>query len=508
MMTGANSPTDQAEVAAFLADPATYGGLGVERIDTHGSMVFMAGDRVYKLKRAVRFPYMDYGTLAKRASACEAEVRLNRRMAPSLYLGVAPVLRDANGGLALGPVCENTDHGDAVDWVVVMARVDQDTLFDQMAERGALTPDLMRQLADAIASFHASAERFTDRGGQIAMRWVVDDNIAELGERPDLFEPDRLAALADRSRSALDRHSTLLDRRRDQGLVRFCHGDLHLRNMCLVDGRPTLFDCIEFNDDIAIIDVLYDQAFLLMDLEHRGLRILANALFNRMLERTGDIDGLALLPLFLSARAAVRAKVEASAGKDQPARTYFDLAVSLIDPSGPKLVAVGGLSGSGKTTAARKLAPSIGPAPGAAVLRSDVLRKELHGVEETDRLPPDAYAPETTRRVYAELVDRARRIVSAEHGVVVDAVHARPEERKALEDAAHELDVPFRGVWLEADPETLIARVKGRSGDASDADEDVVRRQLTYDIGPLSWPRFIQRDADEADNSKLGQIIA
>ena len=171
-------------------------------------------------------------------------------------------------------------------------------------------------------------------------------------------------------------------------------------------------------------------------------------------------------------------------------------------------MAVGGLSGSGKTTVARKLAPAIGPAPGAVVLRSDVLRKELHGVGETDRLPPDAYSPEMTRRVYAELVDRARRILSAGHGVVVDAVHARSEERKALEDVVLKLGVPFRGVWLEADPDTLIARVKARIGDASDADEDVVRRQLTYDIGPLSWPRFIQRNGDDADNSKLGQIIS
>jgi aminoglycoside phosphotransferase family enzyme/predicted kinase len=506
MMTGANSPTEQAEAAAFLADPATHDDVGVERIDTHGSMIFMAGDRVYKLKRAVRFPYMDYGKVTKRASACEAEVRLNRRTAPSLYLGVAPVLRREGGRLALGPVSD-TAQGDAVDWVVVMARVDQDALFDRMAERGVLTPDLMRQLADAVAAFHASADRFTDRGGCSAMRWVVDDNIAELGERPDLFEPDRLAALAERSRSALDRHSALLDRRRDQGLVRFCHGDLHLRNICLVEGRPTLFDCIEFNDDIAIIDVLYDQAFLLMDLEHRGLRTLANALFNRMVERTGDIEGLALLPLFLSTRAAVRAKVEASAGKDQSARAYFDHAVRAIDPPGPKLVAVGGLSGSGKTTVARKLAPAIGPAPGAVVLRSDVLRKQLHGVAETDRLPPDAYSPETTSRIYAELVERTRRILAAGHGVIVDAVNARPEERKALEDAAHELGVPFRGVWLEADADTLIARVKTRTGDASDADEDVVRRQLGYDIGEISWPRLIQWN-DDADDSKLGQIIA
>jgi aminoglycoside phosphotransferase family enzyme/predicted kinase len=507
MTTGEPTPAEQADTAAFLADPATHGGAGVERIDTHGSMVFLAGDRVYKLKRAVRFPYMDYGTREKRAAACEAEVRLNRRMAPTLYLGVAPVLRGKEGGLFLGPVAISA-RGEAEDWVVVMARVLQDDLFDRMADRGALDAGLMRRLADAVAEFHASAERFTDRGGQAAMRWVVDDNVAELGERPDLFEPSRLAELAARSRAALDRHAALLDRRRDNGLVRFCHGDLHLRNICLVDGQPTLFDCIEFNDDIAIIDVLYDQAFLLMDLEHRGLRPLANALFNRMVERTGDIDGLVLLPLFLSTRAAVRAKVEASAGKDRSARTYFDQALRAIDPPGPKLVAVGGLSGSGKTTAARALAPDVGPAPGAVVLRSDALRKELRGVAETDRLPPDAYTPEMTRRVYAELADRARRILSAGHGVIVDAVHARIEEREALEDMARGSGVPFRGVWLEADPETLVARVKARTGDASDADETVVRRQLTYDLGQISWPRIVYQNGDNAGNSKLGQIIA
>lgn len=506
MMTGDRSPADQADIAAFLSDPATHGGAGVERIDTHGSMVFLTGSRVYKLKRAVRFPYMDYGTPAKRAAACEAEVRLNRRMAPTLYLGVAPILRGKEGGLFLGPVT-GTARGEAEDWVVVMARVDQDDLFDRMAGRGALDAGLMRRLADAVAEFHSSAERFTDRGGQAAMRWVVDDNVAELGERPDLFEPSRLAELAGRSRAALDRHASLLDRRRDGGMVRFCHGDLHLRNICLADGQPTLFDCIEFNHDIAIIDVLYDQAFLLMDLEHRGLRPLANALFNRMVELTGDIDGLALLPLFLSTRAAVRAKVEASAGKERSARDYFDHALRAIDPPGPKLVAVGGLSGSGKTTAARALAPDIGPAPGAVVLRSDVLRKELHGVAETDRLPPDAYTPEMTRRVYAELVDRARRVLAAGHGVVVDAVHARIEERQALEDLAHGSGVPFRGVWLEADPETLVARVKSRTGDASDADENVVRRQLTYDVGQISWPRIVYQIDDNTEMSKLKQII-
>src|SRR3954465_15850843 len=161
-MTAEKSTPEQAAVAAFLADPGTHGGAEVERIDTHGSMIFLAGERALKLKRAARFPYMDYGPLARRAAACEAEVRLNRRTAPSLYLGVAPVLRGPDGGLTLGPVSDTADSTqvDVLDWVGVMARIDQDTLFDRMAGRDALTPDLMRALADAIAAFHASAERF------------------------------------------------------------------------------------------------------------------------------------------------------------------------------------------------------------------------------------------------------------------------------------------------------------------------------------------------------------
>ncbi|UEM19577.1 AAA family ATPase [Skermanella mucosa] len=498
-MTDHPDPSDQAGVVAFLSAPDTHGGAAVERVDTHGSIVFLAGDRVYKLKRAVRFPYMDYGTVERRRIACEAEVRLNRRTAPAVYLGAAPVLRRPDGSLALGGI--GTPRSDAggvpVDWVVVMSRLDQDTLFDRMADRGALDAGLMRDLAETIASFHGGAEVVTDRGGADAMRWVVEDNVAELAERPDVFPPDRVRTLGESSAAALDRFGGLLDRRRDGGFVRFCHGDLHLRNICLVDGRPTLFDCVEFNDDIAVIDVLYDLAFLLMDLEHRGLRPLANTLLNRMLELTGDCDGLALLPLFLSARAAVRAKVLASGAAAQPdpaaaraeAAAYLDHAVAAIRPPGPVMVALGGLSGTGKTTVARALAPRIGPAPGAVILRSDVLRKRLLGVEEVERLPPDAYSGEMTRRVYAELLERAGRIVRAGHAVVVDAVNARPEERADLEEMARSAGVPFRGVWLEADADTLIARVRLRTGDASDADEDVVRRQLLYKIEPLGWSR-------------------
>ncbi|WP_029008132.1 AAA family ATPase [Azospirillum halopraeferens] len=495
-MTDADSDVDAAggqdAVIAFLEDPGTHGGQPVERIDTHGAIVFLAGDRALKLKRAVRFPYMDFSTRERRRAACEAELALNRRTAPDLYRAVEPVVRRSDGTLATG------GSGAVLDWVVVMHRFDGDRLFDRMAGRGALTPDLMRHLADAIAAFHAAAPERRDAGGAAAMAAVSDGNLAELAQSPALFPPPLVDRLAAASRTALARHGALMDARRDAGRVRHCHGDLHLRNIVLHDGRPTLFDCIEFDDSLAVVDVLYDLAFLLMDLDHRGLRPLGNAVLNRYLEVTGEHGGLALLPLFLSVRAAVRAKVDAAAAAAQEdgeraaglradARRYLEQALASLEPPPPRLVAVGGLSGTGKTTVARGLAPAIGPAPGAVVLRSDVLRKRLHGVAETTRLPPEAYTPAATAAVYAAIADAAAAALAAGHAVVADAVYARPEERQAIAAVAAAAGVPFHGVWLEAPAPVREQRVTGRCGDASDATAEVVHRQESYDPGPLDW---------------------
>lgn len=491
-MTASHIVEDQSTVAAFLADPAHHGGQPVVRIDTHGAMVFLAGDRAYKLKRAVDYPYMDLSSLALREAACHAEIVLNRRTAPDLYLEARAIRRRLDGTL------EWDGEGPAVDWVVVMRRFDQDGLFDRLAARGALTPDLIDALANEIAAFHENASRHGD-GGAAAMRWVTEDNIAELKESPALFAPDRVARLAQASAAALDRVGPALDRRAVEGSVRRCHGDLHLRNVCLIDGRPTIFDCIEFNDALATIDVLYDLAFLLMDLDHAGLRGMGNRALNRYLSRTVDYAGLAVLPLFLSARAAVRAKVGASmaatAGKGidgalgRQAAAYLDSAVVYLDPPSPCLIAVGGLSGTGKTEIARRLAPGTGAAPGAVILRSDVFRKQAFGVPETQRLDAAAYRPEVTADIYAALETAAGAVLAAGHAVIADAVFADPAERAAIEDVAKTAGVPFVGIWLEAPEEVLRQRVGRRVGDASDADARVVARQAEYDIGPLTWSR-------------------
>ena len=338
---------------------------------------------------------------------------------------------------------------------------------------------------------------------------MIEENLSELGARPDLFPPGDVAAFARTSRAALKRHAALLDGRLATGFVRRCHGDLHLRNICVIDGRPRIFDAIEFNDAIACIDVLYDLAFLIMDLEHRGLRGHANLVLNRCLQHEAEVADLAALPLFLSVRAAVRAKVSISMADSQSdaltnqalydeAGAYFRAARAYLEPAPPRLLAVGGLSGTGKTSLARELAPHLGAPSGALHLRSDVLRKALAGVTELSHLPPESYGAAASRRVYAELLRRARTALGAGRAVIVDAVYAKPEERAAIEAVARDLGVPFHGLWLECPEDVMIARVAGRRADASDAAPEVVRRQLGYDIGAITWHRLDASDAPEA----------
>ena len=486
---------DQTEVIAFLASPSTHGGSAVERIDTHASIVFLAGTRAWKLKRAVRYDYLDFSTSERRRAMCEAEVRINRRAAPALYRGVTAVTRQPDGSLALG------GSGTPMDWVVEMARFDEDGLFDRLAARDALDPVLMRPLAAAIAHFHEGAARRPGHGGAAGMAWVLDGNAAGLAEQgAGILDPAACAAVLRISREQLERHRRLLDARRDDGFVRQCHGDLHLRNIVLLDGQPTLFDAIEFNDAIACTDVLYDLAFLLMDLWRRRLPRHANLVANGYLAASSDVAGLPLLPLFLSCRAAVRAKTGATAARLQGdpqrraeledlARDYLAMAQRLLHPPPPCLVAIGGLSGSGKSTLAGSLAPLIGACPGAVVLRSDAIRKRLCGAESLQRLGPEGYTTDVSRRVYTTVVQGAAQVIRSGHGAIADAVYARSADREAIERAAEAARVPFVGIWLEAPASVLMARAERRRFDASDADAAVVRGQLAQEIGDIGWHR-------------------
>ncbi len=487
---------DQSDVVAFLASPSTHGSAKVERIDTHSAIVFLAGPRAYKLKRAVRFDYLDFSTSERRHAMCDAEVRLNRRTAPGLYRGVLPVSCEGDGRFVLDR------PGTPIDWVVDMNRFPQEALFDRLAATGHLDLGLMPPLAAAIAEFHAAAECRSDHGGKGGMAWVIEGNVEGFTEYgAGALDPAAYRQLTESARVELDARGALLDERRAAGFVRQCHGDLHLRNIVLLDGRPTLFDGVEFDDRIACTDVLYDLAFLLMDLWRRRLPRHANAVWNGYLAESGDLSGISLLPLFLSCRAAVRAKTSATAARLQPdarrsdelqeqAREYLMMAQDLLRAPRPALVAIGGFSGSGKSTLALGLAPSVGAVPGAIVVRSDEIRKRLRGVSPLQRLGLDGYSHEMSERVYATAVDHATAAVREGHSTIVDAVFARAEDREAIERMATGLSVPFIGLWLDAPEPVLIARIEQRRHDPSDANAGVIRMQRRQPIGHMTWHRI------------------
>jgi aminoglycoside phosphotransferase family enzyme/predicted kinase len=492
--TGPSPAGSQDDVFAFLGDAATHGGARTSRCDTHAAAVFLAGERAYKVKRAVRFPFLDYSTLEQRKAACEAELEVNRRFAPQLYRRVVPITREADGRLALD------GEGETIEWAVEMTRFDESQTLDHIAERGAMDDGLSARLATVAATMHETAERADAAPWLAALEDYIRQNTQAFLERGNLFPSGQVSALEGESRAALQRLRPLLLERGSTGLVRRGHGDLHLGNIAVLNGEPIAFDAIEFDPVIASGDVLYDLAFLLMDLVERDLVNAANIVLNGYFaatRRLEDCDGLAALPLFMSLRAAIRAKVTAArvercenterASITTSAQRYFDLAIRLLHPVIPVVVCTAGLSGTGKSVLARQLAPFLEPVPGAVMLRSDVERKAMFGRDETARLPREAYRPEASDRLYSILNDKAGRISQAGYSVIVDAVFAKPAERSNIETVARDAKAGFYGLFLTADLATRLRRVGARGPDASDADTIVARHQEEFELGRVTW---------------------
>jgi len=487
---------DQNAIFSFLGDPATHGIRGpVKRIDTHGAAVFLAGPDVYKVKRAVRFAYMDFSTLDKREAACKAEIAANRDNAAGLYLGVVPITRDG-GNLRL------RGAGEVVEWAVHLRRFDEDATFDRLAERGPLGAAVIHLLAQAVVAAHRQAPIRDGLAATKSLRGVLTETVDELAAAADVFPPLAVDALRSNLTEAFGRSEALLRRRGSEGKVRRCHGDLHLRNIVLVNGEPVLFDAIEFNEAIATSDILYDLAFLIMDLCERKLSADANRLLNEYLwscdDQLQEIEGLALLPLFLSLRAAIRAKVTAAqlqldpgtARMRQEAQAYLETARRFLDPMPARLIAIAGLSGTGKSTLAAVVAPSLGLAPGALHMRSDIERKRLSGVAATQHLPATDYRPEVSVQAYRRLRVLAEVGLRAGRCVILDATYRDAREREKVERLAARLRVGFVGLWLEAPTEILTQRVAMRQGDASDATLAVVSAQAKQDVGRVTWWRL------------------
>jgi len=498
---------DQSGSIAYLEALRFAAKDAVERIETHISYIFLVGDRAYKMKRAVKLPYVDFSTPGLRLEACEKEVALNRVTAPGLYIGVRRIMRRKDGSLGF------EEGEELVDAMVEMVRFDQEALFDRMAVKGRLTAELMTRAARMIARFHRGAPVVHEGSGSKNIDGVLRINAAGFATSR-VFEADELAEFNRAFEARLAVHGQLLDTREAAGKVRRCHGDLHLRNICLIEGEPRLFDCIEFNDQIATVDTLYDLAFLLMDLWHRGFPEFANLVANRYLDETDDEDGYVLLPYFMAIRAAVRAHVAATQAEESgissgelvtEARSYFELARSLIDTKPAQLIVIGGFSGSGKTTVAEALAPELGSPPGARIVESDRIRKAMHGVPAEERLPPIAYQPEISEKVYAEIARRSWEILRAGGTVVADAVFDRAVDRARLEAVASEAGTSCTAVWLDADPVLLRRRVGARIGSPSDADVEVLSRQLAADVKDVEWRRV---DADRDPGELVRAILA
>jgi aminoglycoside phosphotransferase family enzyme/predicted kinase len=479
----------QERVFAFLVDPAIHP--HVRRIDTHAASVFLEGKRALKIKRAIRFPYLDYSTLAKRKAACDEEIKINRQFAPQIYHRVIPITQNSQGLLSID------GEGTSIEFAIEMSRFDESQTLDHLAEAGPPDSDLVDAIADAIAASHLVAPLMPATPWIDSIPGIIDGNSTAF-RAAACFSVRDIDELGRASHRAFRRVRELLKRRGNAGYMRRCHGDLHLANIVLIGGKPVLFDAIEFDPTIASTDILYDLAFPLMDFIKYDRHSAANGLLNRYLSRTPNenLDALKALPLFMSLRAAIRANVwlarlgpacRDEAAIRQSARSYFDLALRLIQPPAPVLVAIGGLSGTGKSVLARALAPDVKPEPGAVVARSDVLRKQLFHVNETARLPESAYQPQVTGQIYEELGRRAIRILSQSHSVVADAVFARETERTAIRDAARKLDVRFIGLFLTADLATRSKRVGNRSRDASDATPEIAELQEKYDIGAVDW---------------------
>jgi uncharacterized protein len=475
-------PAAQSATAALLARLS-----GGDPVETPLSAVFVGADTVWKLRKAVELPFIDFTPLAARERAARRELELNRVWAPGLYRDLAPVTAMAEGGVELNGA------GETVDYVVRMARIPHEDFLEARAASAGLSPELLDDLADMVAAMHDGLPAAAN-ADPTALIGIARGNL-DTARRANLPE-ERIAAWGAAVEHRLSELAPLLADRAATGCVRRCHGDLHLANLCLFDGRPTAFDALEFREDMATIDTGYDLAFLLMDLDLKLGRPAANRVMNRYLARRPDIGMLAPMPIFLSLRALIRAHVCGNSGRDW--RPYLDYAEAVLAPPRPVGVGIGGLPGTGKTTVARAIAPRLGAAPGAVVLRSDEIRKRLAGVAPEQRLPEAAYSRQASEDVARTLLADFASALACGHSAIADLTFLDPAHRRAAEAACG--DAPFFGFWLTADPAVLRARIAARRNDASDATIAVLEKMLAGCIPAAEWQQI---DTDRAAPAEL-----
>ena len=460
----------------------------LELVETHISWLLLTGPFAYKIKKPIDLGYIDFSTLELRRRYCHEEIRLNRRLAPDTYLEVTSIT-----GSIDSPRLSSNDDG-AIDYAVKMIQFSRTNELDRVVERCELTRSQIESLGRLIANFHESIERAgpeSNYGNGEQVLKPVEENFKQIRQRiPDRESLKELEQVEKWSRDQFQRLETVFERRKEEGYARECHGDLHLANIAWIDGKPLVFDCIEFNPSLRWIDVLSEIAFLTMDLEERGCPDLAYSFLNAYLEKGGGYPGLPVLNFYFSYRLMVRAKVEAIRAYQQPRnsdsrldaeesfRNYLKLAVARTRPRIPRLIITCGLSGSGKSSLTQSL---LGPLQ-AIRMRSDVERKRLFGLSTEDdgklntRL--SIYSPEANKRTYEKLVELATTGLNSGCSIIIDATCLKAKQRAKFQTLAGKEGVPYSILNITAPEEVLRERLDKREGGTSDADVAVMKEQL------------------------------
>lgn len=459
-----------------------------ELIETHISWVILAGSYAYKIKKSLDLGFLDFSTLEKRRFYCEEELRLNKRLASMMYLSVVPITGTIESPRWAGA-------GEAIEYAVKMRAFPQQAQLDRVLALSALKSGQIDILAKHIADFHNQteiADMGTWFGNPESVYKPIDENFKQIREHAENPEAlSKLSELEDWSQVKFQELKSVLAKRKVDGFVRECHGDLHLRNIAWMDDGPVVFDCIEFSPELRWIDVINDIAFLVMDLQDRGQPTMAQRFLNSYLEHTGDYGGMGVLQFYKIYRALVRAKIDAirshqagispeeQAEAEKEFLEYLNLALSYIKPNRPHLMVTYGMSASGKSTVSRSLLELLG----AVRIRSDVERKRLFGLKPEDdgqsALGKGIYSTEATEKTYRKLEELAAQIIDTGYPVIVDAVFLNYEEREHFRELAKKRHIPFTILECTTDEKTLRQRITERKNDISDADLKVLELQLS-----------------------------
>ena len=462
----------------------------IELIETHISWVILTGDFAYKIKKPVDFGFLNFSTLEKRHTCCLNELRLNRRLAPDIYLAVVSI-----SGAADKPVI--TGSGEAIEYAVKMAQFSQSAQLDFMLAAGELKVEHMDAIAQMVADFHQHieiADSSMDYGNNDVIYQPVEENINQIRENLDTtLYTDTLATLELWSKDTFEKLKFIFEQRKCDGFVRECHGDMHLRNLVWLDTGPTAFDCIEFNSHLRWIDVISEVAFLVMDLQDRQQPQLANRFLNSYLEVTGDYEGLAVLPFYLCYRALVRAKVDAlrleqknitEEGRQLTLtefESYLQLATTYTDDSTPKLIIMRGLSASGKSTLSQQLVDAMA----MIRIRSDVERKRLFSVplnnneKASNKINAGIYSRQASQQTYAKLLQLTLQVIESGYSGIVDAAFLNYEQREPFQQLAERLNITYIILEITAPEKVLRQRIVKRGEDVSDADLAVLEYQIS-----------------------------